>query len=838
MAAANIITVFLPGQAPVTYDLDSFRRNDVLMGRGEFHGEPGQRRNDISIDVRFKTLSRAHCVFFRDDNGRWFICDDHSTNGLIFQGRKVDNHLLNDGDNICIGTEINDRIVIQYSSWQVPDGRGDVSPDVPPVMIDSHSLKGKDLFVIGRAADCDIVIPHPAVSRRHCIITRENGSFYIADNNSKNGVLLNSRPLTKKEPLNQMDRISIAGISFVFSNDCMHESRISGGVSLSAEHLSKKAGKGRGARLILDDVNLFIEPNQFVAIIGGSGAGKTTLLNCLSGMSDFNAGDVFINGESVRTGGRSLSSLMGYVPQEDIVYDSLTLERMLYYSAKLRMPEDSSREDIKKKISETLSLMELDAQRRTMISKLSGGERKRASIAVELLASPRLFFLDEPSSGLDPGTERHLMQTLKKLADSDRTVVMITHTVQNIDLCDRVICMGKGGKLCFEGTPGEVLRFFGKNSMTDIYDDLNDRPDESAARYKSGLSVQRSAAGAPAGEKTPKRRKNIREYLKDFLVLTCRYMEIMRNSLLRLLLLILMPIGLALLVCAAFEADGGFLNFLMRHGSLITRQSFPFLVGDDTMKLVFAFSCAAFWTGIFNSVQEISKERNIFERERFSGVGTVPYVMSKFVPLTLLCLIQSACMTAILTFLSNTAATVDGNVNNTVNAAAVVKFSMRSDGLVFGSGMMWLETYLTTFLCVLSAMALGLLISSAASNEMALVLCPICLMPQILFSGIVTPLSGLTETLSKIISCKWSCVAYLVSARVNDLYESCKYDQGVWVLSDYSDFVGMGAAYDTDTTYLLEMNGIQSGWLALILISAVCVTAAALILRFRHNKTR
>lgn len=827
MTILNIITVIAPGQEPLRVVLDRFRKETVLMGRGEYHGDSSQPRNDIRIDDRVRVFSRAHCSFHRDARGNWTIVDDHSLNGLTYNGQKIGFRQLADGDRFTVGQTEEERVILLFSR-QEPRTSEKAAEGMK-----RYSLREKQQIVLGRMENCDIVIRHPTVSRRHAVITQEKGRWYIEDCNSTNGVILNSTRMERKTALQQMDRISIAGTTFIFSEGYLFTQELTGGVSITAERLSKQVGGRKEKKTILDDVNLRVEPNQFVAIIGGSGAGKTTLLTCLSGMSAFSSGEVLINGEPVQTGGKSIQSLMGYVPQQDIVYDSLTLESMLRYSAKLRMPLDSSKEEIEKKIDETLQLVELSTHRGTLISRLSGGQRKRASIAVELLASPKLFFLDEPSSGLDPGTEKHLMQMLRNLSRTGKTVVMITHTVQNLDLCDQIICMGRGGRLCFSGSPDEALRFFRKQSLTDVYDILNEHSKEAADHFRS-ITQALQDLPVPIPEKPPKQMETMKRLWRDFRVMTLRYMEILKNSLPRLLLLLLMPIFLALLVCIAFQADGGLYAFLQRSfGFNFNRASFPFLLYGDTTKLLFSFSCAAFWTGIFNSVQEISKERTIFERERFTGVGGVPYVLSKFVPLLLLCLIQSACMVIVLQLMTNTVASVDGDLSKWT----VLELSMPKNGLVLGDGLMWLELYITTLLCVLSAMCLGLVISSVASNEMALVLCPICLMPQILFSGVVGELSGFTETLSQIITCKWACLASFVSffnCTDSNLYEKCEYSMGSYELTEGT----IDAAYDAATPYLFNLNGVKSGWIALGLMCLICTVGAMLILHFRRNKAR
>ena len=219
---------------------------------------------------------------------------------------------------------------------------------------------------------------------------------------------------------------------------------------------------------------------------------------------------------------------------------------MLMYSAKLRMPVDTSKAEIRAKITETLKLVELYEQRNTMISALSGGQKKRASIAVELLASPKLFFLDEPSSGLDPGTEKHLMMMLKRLSETGKTVIMVTHTVQNIKMCDRLICMGKGGVLCYSGSPSKALEFFGKEDMIDIYDDLNDNAKATSKRFAEEQARLRPDGVEEFKEKVvPKARYAFvpKKFFKQFFVMTGRYAEIIFNSRSRLVKLWIVAMG-------------------------------------------------------------------------------------------------------------------------------------------------------------------------------------------------------------------------------------------------------------------------------------------------------
>lgn len=818
MSARNSITIFIGQNEPRVYDLDSFGKDEVKMGRGETHGSDGSGVNDIAVDPAISYISRAHCTFFKTENG-WNIRDDKSVNGLVFNNAKISVKQLHDGDKFYIGKNTQERCIIVYS------GARNAEAAEKNAGVDKFSLEGKRKIIIGRNTECDVVINHPSVSRFHCVITEENGEYYISDNSSMNGVILNGNPLKKKERLEQMDKITIADTSMVFCDKLLYLMKNTGGVSISANNIVKKVKSDKGEKVITNNVTLSIEPGEFVAIIGGSGAGKTTLLNCLSGMSDFTSGDVLINGESIRTNNKSIRSIIGYVPQSDIVYDSLTLERMLYHSAKLRMPKDMSAEEISKKIDETLEMVELTKHRKTMISKLSGGQKKRASIAVELLASPKLFFLDEPSSGLDPGTEKNLMKMLKRLAATGKTVIMVTHTVQNINLCDRIICMGSGGLLCYSGDPSKALDFFHKENITDIYDDLNDNSQEVSSRFAGMNSVHEYIGSESVQEK---KKDGFGEGFRQFRVLTLRYAEITLNSRMRLILLFAMPVVLTLLVCISFQADGNLYNTL---GLSINRTILPFEVARDTMGLMFAFACAVFWVGIFNSVQEVSKERAVYERERFTGVKPLPYIMSKFTVIGIMCIIQSIIMIAMLVFFTDTVATIDGNVDS----ATARPISMNEGGIVF-SNALWLELLITTFAAMFSAMCVGLAVSSAVSNEMALIICPVCLLPQILLSGVACDLSDVTDFLSNAVTCRWACISFFTSADINNMLQWCYYDSGRWVTREFSNGFGIDQAYSQYRTYLFGLNPVLSSWIVFLIMTAVCTAAAVLFLYMRDMK--
>lgn len=250
------------------------------------------------------------------------------------------------------------------------------------------------------------------------------------------------------------------------------EERTKSAGSLAASHICKDVyGKGRRRIRLLDDISFVLEPGEMVAIIGSSGAGKSTLINCLNGSDRPTSGKVFLNGHDMAEDHYSVRGEIGWVPQSDIVHGDLKVRSMLRYAVRLRTKERMDERQTDEKIEEVLDAVGLAAHGDTLIRKLSGGERKRAGIASELINSPSLFFLDEPTSGLDPEAETGLMKQLRRLSDKmGKTIVCITHTLQNISLFDKIVFLAPGGRMCFFGSHADSLAFFGVDNLVDAYE--------------------------------------------------------------------------------------------------------------------------------------------------------------------------------------------------------------------------------------------------------------------------------------------------------------------------------------------------------------------------------
>ena len=225
---------------------------------------------------------------------------------------------------------------------------------------------------------------------------------------------------------------------------------------------------------IVDGTSLQVEPNSFVVLVGGSGTGKSSLLTCITGTAPCTAGSVKFDGLDTRSNRNAFEAALGYVPQKDIMHDNLTVEQSLTYTAKLRIAHDATRAEIAAAVAHAIEAVDLQGREKTFISKLSGGQKKRVSIAMELLANPRLLILDEPTSGLSPDLDRSMMELCRRLSHQNCTVLMVTHNMSNINLCDKIAFLGVGGVLCYYGAPEKLNDYFDVEMTSDIFEKLRD----------------------------------------------------------------------------------------------------------------------------------------------------------------------------------------------------------------------------------------------------------------------------------------------------------------------------------------------------------------------------
>lgn len=694
------ITLFDGTHGPVTFDLTAFQKSVITFGR--------DAGNDIILKSHF--VSKRHGQF-RLVNGMCIVEDLGSTNGLYINGMRIKSYGLRDNVAIRIddrtGSTV-DGVLMVFSAKSSAESWNSID------------LRSKPSVVIGRKEGCDIHLNHVSVSKVHAQIHSENGRYVIVDNNSTNGVWVNGRRISGKCPLNEKDVIMITNSKLIYSAARINYCTFNRGISVTASHIVKTVDKGR--KTICEDVSLKIEPCELVAIIGGSGAGKSTIMNCISGYNKPTSGEVRVNGVELYNNFDALKNIMGYVPQKDIVYENLTVYDMLDYTAKLRLPKDTSEQERNEIIMKVIDTVELTQRKDTLIKKLSGGQKKRASIAVELISDPNLFFLDEPASGLDPGTERNLMRTLKSMTVKGKTVIFVTHSTLNLHMCDKIVFMGTGGKLCFCGSYQEALDFFGVTDMVDVYNLISEHADYWQKKYNS-TAKPTGQTQPPASQNRSSTKPPLMHQIK---VLAARHLHILKNDRVRLMLLLLQAPILGLLI--SFVADGSQFEQL-----------------EMTKSLLFALSCSAFWVGTLNSIQEICKERVILRREYMTGLRLDSYILSKLLVMGLICMVQATLLTLVF----------------------IITVGLPDEGVALPAV---LEIFLAIFLTAFAATAMGLFVSSLFKNaDRAMTVAPLLLMPQLLFSGLLFKLSGATEAVSWLVACRFSMEGLGTTANLNSL---------------------------------------------------------------------
>jgi len=742
----QVITIFDAGKAPQSIDFSKVGKNVITFGR--------EANNDIVLSSPL--VSHLHGRFVLS-GGKWRIEDVGSTNGLIYNNANITSREISDGDFIRIddGVEtISDGVLFVFSSAESTNKW--------------YTLQtgGLSTITIGRDDSCTITLPHISVSKCHAKIIKENGKYFIVDNNSTNGVVVNNKHISGKVQLHEKDVITITNSKLIFTSAMISYCCYRSGISVDASDIVIERGNGKKKFITCNHVSLNIKPGELVAVIGGSGAGKSTILNCMCGYLKPANGEVYINGVNLYQNFDSLKKMIGYVPQSDIVYDNLTLYDMLVYTAKLRLPKDISANERENAINRAIATVELTEKKNSLIKALSGGQRKRASIAVELLSDPNLLFLDEPASGLDPGTERNLMQSLREMADSGKTVILVTHSTLQLKLCDKIVFMGKGGNLCFYGSYDEALSFFGVSDIVDVYNMITDHAKEWKAKYAKTV-IQVGKHRESFGESLTKIKKN---RLSQLSVLCTRYMKLVTNDKQRLLLLMVQAPLLAFLI--SFVANGK-----------------QFEQYEMTKSLLFALSCSAFWIGMLNAIQEICKERTILKREFMTGLSLSSYVSSKIIVLGILCLVQSLLVTGVFSIL----------------------VGLPDAGIITNP---FVEFLITTFITAVSSAAMGLFVSSLFTNaDRAMTVAPILLMPQILFSGLIFKLDGATEIISWFAVCRWSMESFGTTANLNDLPLRLQ-QEGVMIPHEVESF------FEFTTEHMLTAWGILLAFTVVFLVLA------------------
>ncbi|MDV6247162.1 ATP-binding cassette domain-containing protein [Rhodococcus opacus] len=458
-----------------------------------------------------------------------------------------------------------------------------------------------------------------------------------------------------------------------------------------------------GARRILQELSLSVEPGELVAIAGGSGAGKSTLLEILAGLQPPSAGQVRHDGV-VRGARVSADSRIGYVPQDDIIHLEMPLRRTLRYAARLRLPAGTSAAEADRIVEETMQDLDLADRAEVPVCALSGGQRKRASIAVELLTRPHLFFLDEPTSGLDPSTAADVMRLLRRLSRRGVTVVLTTHEPAGIDRCDRVVFLARDGHLAFTGSPTEARRYFGVEDLAEVYDRLarEHTPQIWAERFADSAGTSEAPPGSALPSVPPiaatRSDLNRTGMVRQWWLLTRRNVDVLLRNRLTLTVLLGSPVLVTAMMATLFQ-----------RGAFDPRSAADL----GPAQIVFWIAFAGFFFGLTYGLLQIVGEMAVFRQERLAGLSVGAYVASK--------------VTALLPVLAGVSALLLG-VLRALGRLPAVGWDVSA------------FLFVTIVIEATSALALGLLASAAVSNaaQAALALPMLCF-PQVLFGGAIVP---------------------------------------------------------------------------------------------------
>jgi ABC transport system ATP-binding/permease protein len=755
---------------------------------------------DFSVpDDGWDVLSSHHALFRRNGDRYWIYDGDGvvkpSSNGMFIGHRRItlqNGYLLDRTLQIQIGLDPRNQVMLTY----VASDPGNGSTIFSKQQLNLQTLNEWPVELGREVGDryAAIELPSPTVSRRHATVSRESGRYILRDH-STNGIFVNQKRIEGVYALVERDAIQIGPFTLLFRDGILEIADRGDQIRLDAHRLVRKVKSANGEKVILNDVSLGIEPGQLVAFVGGSGAGKTTLMKTLLGIEPTTSGTVFLNGDNLQQHFDRYRSEIGYVPQDDIIHQALTVDEVLTYACQLRLPPDTN---ISQAVAQVLQQVQLSHVRQNLVQNLSGGQRKRVSIAVELLANPKLFFLDEPTSGLDPGLDKTMMNLLRELANQGRTIILVTHATSNLEVCDRVAFMGQGGYLCFFGPPSEALKFFQMPSQdfkhfADIYIELD--KGETGARqpqtverwaqkflqspaYQSYVISVLSGTERSAIQQTKGFSRLSASPLRQWWVLSQRYLKlVVRDRFSLTLILLTAPVGIALITFVVKDR-----NPLSKLETLEAIQA-PF-----ALRILFVFTCAAMWVGLSSTAQAIVQEASIYARERLVNLGLFPYLGSKVFIHAGLAVFQA------------------------VLAMGVILLSFKSPD---PSLMPWVVGCgVTTFLTLLASLSFGLMISAFVKNPIqANSTLPLILIPQIVFSGVLFDLDGVARFISWSMISRWSIGAYGSLVDVNSMVpEPPAAPPGMTPIQQ---------PFEAVSTYDATWNNLSLNWEMLCLLSLI-----------------
>lgn len=682
---------------------------------------------DIEIDDSL--VSRKHCEL-EVRQGKLFIRDCKSLHGVEVNGKKIpppEWTELYTGDRFKIisetfdvSSDISAKNKSLRRSTELEIESQKFREDKASFSDFRESIRSIGRLRVGRAKSNDIVLNEKpekggtvesTISREHAEFTYENGSFWIADLNSTNGTYLNDKLITNKTLLKDTDTALIEFFSFNLIDgykDIRNEK-----FAIKAENVKKVYPNGFVG---LNPLSIDILSKNFIALMGPSGCGKSTLLKCLNGVDPANHGSVYIHGLELTKNFNFLKKKIGYVPQDDIIHAELTVYHSLFYAAKLRLPDNTNNHKINDKINEVLKSLNLSNFKNSLVKKLSGGQRKRVSIAVELLTDPTILFLDEPTSPLDPETIDGFLRTLKELANKGTTIVMVTHKPEDLNYVDEVIFLNSKGYLTFFNKPDRILRHFKVKKITEVYALMAQVDEKSINAYY--IEPKRTNLISTPNEEFKADKKD--SLILQLYWLVLRYFNLKLNDKSNLVLLLAQPLVIAGLISIIFD---------------------EFRIG-----ILFLMAISAIWFGVSNAAKEIVGEIPIYKRERMFNLDINTYIFSKWIVLSVIAFVQTIIFVSII-YVKFKTFYMDSYPNIYLHSYGV--------------------SVLFMFYISFSSTLLGLLLSAYFdTTEKVMTVVPIALMPQIMLAGVITKVDNvLVEFLSFFMIGRWGTEGF---ARIQD----------------------------------------------------------------------
>jgi ABC-type multidrug transport system ATPase subunit len=587
---------------------------------------------------------------------------------------------------------------------------------------------------IGRVPDNDLVLSDLNVSRHHAELRKSpTGSYEIVDLGSHNGTFVNGQPVTA-QMLTENDIVSIGSSTFRLKAGELIQFVDDGLITFTAQDLVVKVS---GGKVLLDHVTFPIPEKCLLGVIGPSGAGKSTLLGALTGMRPADTGTVLYDNRDLYQNYNELRYRIGLVPQESVLHTQLTARRALQYSAELRFPADTKPAERDVRVDEVMGELGLTKHASTRADRLSGGQLKRVNVAQELLTKPSLLFLDEPTSGLDPGLDKSVMEQMRDLAHDGRTVIVVTHSVANLDTCDRLLVLVPGGRIAYYGPPDEGLSYFGQPGWAEVFQAFESYPDRDwAAQFAASPAYTQYVLGRPQPAQAPGGREiaaappqQPRGAFRQMTTLTRRYVRVIASDRGYLTFMVLLPIILGALIRLLPTSEG-----------LAGLPGTNFQISELLLILVIS----ACLSGTASSIRELVKERPIYIRERAAGLSSGAYLFSKLLVLGVISIVQSFLL---------------------VLLGVAGRSPMPAHG-AFLTGAPLIEIMLGIAVLAAASMCLGLLVSALVStSEKAMPFLVLLTMAQVILSGGVLLLTSPLTYFAAISPSRWGYAA--VATTVN-----------------------------------------------------------------------